>query len=81
MNTSSNTIHELTQRRNDGIDVTMFWDSATDRVTVAVNDRKAGEVFDILVAPGERALDVFNHPYAYAAAGDRKRPSAMAEAA
>ena len=81
MNTPSTTTYELAHRRNDGIDVTMFWDSATDRVTVAVDDRKGGEAFSILVAPGERALDVFHHPFAYAAVGDRKVPSALAEAA
>ena len=35
MNTTT-TFRELAHRRNDGIDVTMFWDSATDRVTVSV---------------------------------------------
>ena len=58
MNTPS-TFHELTHRRNDGIDVTMFWDSATDQVTVAVNDVKGGDAFEIHVLPGERAMDVF----------------------
>jgi hypothetical protein len=81
MNTPSSTTHELAHRRNDGIDVTMFWDSATDRVTVAVHDGKRGDAFEILVGPGERALDVFHHPFAYAAAGDRKQPAQLAEAA
>ena len=81
MNTSSTTLHELAQRRNDGMEVTMFWDSASDRVTVAVNDRKGGEAFEILVAPGEKALDVFHHPFAYAASANRKRPLELAEAA
>jgi hypothetical protein len=72
------TLHELAHRRIDGIEVTMFWDSATNRVTVAVNDSKGGEAFEILVAPGERAMDVFHHPFAYAASADRKRPPAAA---
>ena len=38
----NNNFHELAHRRNDGIDVTMFWDSATDRVTVAVDGSQAG---------------------------------------
>ena len=81
MNTSSNTIRELDHRRIDGIEVTMFWDSATDQVTVAVNDAKAGEAFEIHVLPGEKASDVFHHPFAYAATADRKRPPALLEAA
>jgi hypothetical protein len=76
MNTPS-TIHELNHRRNDGIDVTMFWDSATDQVTVAVNDVKRGDAFEIFVLPGERAMDVFTHPFAYAAGVDRKRPAVL----
>jgi hypothetical protein len=80
MNTPS-TLHELDHRRIDGIEVTMFWDSSNERVTVAVNDIKGGDSFEILVLPGESAMDVFHHPFAYAAVADRKRPPAMAEAA
>jgi hypothetical protein len=77
----NNTLHELDHRRIDGIEVTMFWESSTDRVTVAVNDLKGGEAFEILVLPGEKAMDVFHHPFAYAASADRKRPPAIAHAA
>ena len=78
MNTLS-TFHELAHRRNDGIDVTMFWDSRTNQVSVAVTDAKGGEAFEIHVLPGERAMDVFHHPFAYAAAADRKRPPVLLE--
>jgi hypothetical protein len=61
-----NTLHELAHRRNDGIDVTMFWEAETNRVTVAVTDAKGGEAFDIDVLPDMRAMDVFHHPFAYA---------------
>ena len=37
------------------------------RVFVAVNDRKTGEAFSVDVPRGLRALQVFHHPYAYAA--------------
>ena len=50
-------------------------------MTVAVNDAKRGDQFEIHVLPGERAMDVFHHPFAYAAGADRKRPPALAEAA
>ena len=61
------TVHELDHRANDGIHVTMSWDSVTDRVTVSVADAKTDDAFEVVVAPGERALDVFHHPYAYRA--------------
>jgi hypothetical protein len=81
MNTNATSIKELAHRRNDGIDVTMLWDSAGDQVMVAVNDTKSGEAFEILVGPGERALDVFHHPFAYAAYRQAtQRPSLLAEA-
>jgi hypothetical protein len=81
MNNPSTPLRELAHRRNDGIDVTMLWDSASDQVTVSVNDAKSGEAFEILVAPGERALDVFHHPFAYAAYRQAtKRPPLLAEA-
>jgi len=80
MNTNS-TPRELAHRRNDGIDVTMLWDSACDQITVTVIDGNSGEAFEILVAPGERALDVFHHPFAYAAYRHAtKRPPLLAEA-
>ena len=34
---------------------------------MAVTDVKSAEAFQIEVRAGERALDVFHHPYAYAA--------------
>jgi hypothetical protein len=80
MTTTSNT-RELAHRRNDGIDVRMLWDSATDRVVVAVHDSKTGSEFEIVVAPGERALDVFHHPFAYAAVRQERARPALAEAA
>ena len=69
----TNTVHELAHRVNDGISVTMAWDSATDRVTVSVADSKTDDAFDVVVAPGERALDVFHHPYAYRAVREDRK--------
>lgn len=73
------TKHELAYRSNDGIYVTMFWDSASNRVTVAVADSKTDDAFDILVAPGERALDVFHHPYAYRAVREQRGTSTLVQ--
>jgi len=81
MTTDSTSLRELAHRRNDGIDITMLWDPAADQVMVAVDDTKSGEAFEILVAPGERPLDVFHHPFAYAAYRQAtQRPSLLAEA-
>ncbi len=71
------TVHELAHRINDGIDVTMSWDSATDQVTVSVSDAKTEDTFEIVVKPGERALDVFHHPFAYRAVREERGPSAL----
>jgi hypothetical protein len=57
---------ELAQRRAGGIDVALFWNRATNELTVSVVDRISGNVFDLPAAP-DQALDVFHHPYAYAA--------------
>ena len=57
---------ELAQRENDGIAVTLLWHSATDRLTVTVRDWRTGEAFDLDSEPQD-AMDVFHHPYAYAA--------------
>jgi hypothetical protein len=65
---------ELDFRVSDGISVFLLWSPSTDRVTVAVEDAKTGDAFEVPVGPGERALEVFRHPYAYAAA----RPAAVA---
>jgi hypothetical protein len=49
-----------------GIEVVLFWDRATDALTVSVFDRASGDAFDLPVAPRE-ALNAFHHPYAHAA--------------
>ena len=71
------TTHELAYRANDGIYVTMFWDAVSDRVTVAVADAKTDDAFEVLVAPGERAMDVFHHPYAYRAVREERGSSTL----
>jgi hypothetical protein len=55
----------LAHRSNDGLDVYLFWDEPTGRVTVSVVDQRADESF-VFEVEGRRALDAFNHPYAYA---------------
>lgn len=60
-------VHELDRRDSDGVDVSLLWNELTSRVAVVVCDWRHGECFEILVNEGENALDVFKHPFAYAA--------------
>jgi hypothetical protein len=68
---------ELAHRTSDGIDVHLLWDEPTGRVTVAVHDAKTGDGFELDV-DARRALDAFNHPYAYAASSRAEVPCAAA---
>jgi len=56
---------ELAHRNSDGIEVALLWSPTTNRLFVAVADGRTGDHFTI-DAPRDRALDVFNHPFAYA---------------
>jgi len=64
----TDTLRELDHRNSDRIDVWLLWRESDDQVLVAVADEKSGDRFTIVVRPDERPLDVFHHPYAYAAA-------------
>jgi hypothetical protein len=44
----------------------VFWHRTDGHLSAAVNDTKTGETFDVPVGAGERALDLFHDPYAYA---------------
>lgn len=67
IDTSTGTIpRELDSRTTDGIEVRLLWRPFGNHVSVAVNDTKIGQAFEVEVRPGQRALDVFHHPYAYA---------------
>jgi hypothetical protein len=59
-------VRELDRRTSDGIDVQLLWNPRTDRVSIAVEDGRSGEQFEVAVAASE-ALTAFHHPYAYAA--------------
>jgi hypothetical protein len=60
---------ELAHRASGGIDVYLFWNEPTSRVTVGVLDARGDDGFEFEV-DGRHALDAFNHPYAYAARTD-----------
>jgi|GEM_PF-1585429 hypothetical protein len=57
---------ELASREGDGLEITLLWSRAADRVKVAVADSRLDEKFELHVA-GAEALAAFHHPFAYAA--------------
>jgi hypothetical protein len=60
------TPRELAHRQNDGIEVVLLWYETTNALTVCVSDARTGAYFELAVEP-DRALEVFYHPYSYAA--------------
>ncbi len=74
-------LRELAHRRNDGLDIRLIWDSARDAVFVELVDHRSGDGFDVAVLPGEKAMDVFHHPFAYRAVREASDRRLLAEAA
>jgi hypothetical protein len=64
---TDSTLTELHHRSADGIEVSLLWSRGTNSLTVAVEDSRSGVSFE-LPAPAEKALDVFEHPFAHVAA-------------
>jgi hypothetical protein len=58
---------ELHSRTSSGIQVSLWWSPTNDRTWVVVHDAGTETRFVLPVHAGERARDVFDHPYAYAA--------------
>src|SRR5690349_3639814 len=59
-------ICELASRASNGIEVALLWNRRADELRVCVSDTRTGAYFE-LAAESDNALDVFHHPYAYAA--------------
>lgn len=51
---------ELDSRVGDGIHVQLLWHPDDGHVSVAVDDAKTGETFELAVCHGQRALDVLH---------------------
>jgi hypothetical protein len=67
MNFQLLTMRELHHRMADGIHVRLLWCEEAGQLAVSVVDARTGASFAVDVREGESALDVFHHPYAYAA--------------
>jgi hypothetical protein len=59
---------ELASRETNGITVRLLWSRSKNLVTVAVHDAANDDYFELILDEHERALDVFHHPFAHAAA-------------
>ena len=57
---------ELNHRSADGMEVSLLWSRRNNSLMVAVRDTRLGESFEV-PAPADKAMDVFNHPFGYAA--------------
>jgi hypothetical protein len=57
---------ELARREQGAIEVALFWNSATSRVTVVVWNWVSGDCLHMIVEP-DQANYAFTHPYGYAA--------------
>jgi hypothetical protein len=66
MTSTTSETRELAARESDGIHVALLWHPGENALTVSVEDGRAGNSFQLAVAP-DRALDAFHHPFAYAA--------------
>ena len=67
---------ELAHRRQDGLEVTLLWNSRSGEVTIGLNDEGTQTSFAFLVDPS-CALDAFYHPFVYApvlSAGPENEP-------
>jgi len=67
---SLSSTRELASRSWDGMHVRLLWRQGDGQLFVIVDDSKRGTHFSIPVLKGERPLDVFDHPYAYAPADE-----------
>lgn len=58
---------ELAFRSNDGMDVALLWHTASGLLSVLVSDNRTDARFELVLDHDDRAMEVFHHPYAYAA--------------
>jgi hypothetical protein len=57
---------ELVARRSGTLRVELLWKRGTSLFAVSVEDSATGDKFE-LVVDQSNALDIYHHPYAYAA--------------
>ena len=69
---------ELASRECGRISVTLVWASDVNAAAVLVRNDSADDQFELLVEPDRNPIDVYEHPYAYAAwRGIHYRPAGL----
>ena len=58
---------ELAERHAGTVEVALLWSKRAHRAAVAVLDEGNGDYFELEIGEDDDPLDLFNHPYAYAA--------------
>lgn len=56
---------ELDSRRNDGHTVQLLWDPESNETSIRIEEHNPHRIIQFQVL-GEKALQAFNHPYAFA---------------
>ena len=64
--TTETPFEELLSRESNGISVSLLWSRVDDGLTVCVYDARDDSVLEVPVGSAS-PLDVFHHPFAYAA--------------
>ena len=66
------TREELMHRRNNGVEVFLYWYRTHDILSVLLNDEKAEPPLSTeFIVPNDKGLEAFNHPYAWLPDGTR----------
>jgi hypothetical protein len=63
---TGSSVKELDHREGGGVEVSLLWDSRSNKLAVRLVDAGSGDSFELPVE-STYALDAFRHPYAYAA--------------
>jgi hypothetical protein len=59
---------ELASRQSGTVEVSLLWSKRTHRAAVTVEDSATGNLIELPLTADDDPLDVYNHPYVYAAA-------------
>ncbi len=59
------TYTELHSRHNDGHSVKLLWDRENNETSIRIEEDDPYKIIQFRVL-GEKAMEAFNHPYAYA---------------
>jgi hypothetical protein len=59
---------ELASRHSGSVEIALLWSKRTHRAAVTLEDAVTGELIELPLMPADDPLDVYNHPYVYAAA-------------